>query len=185
MFYQKARTDLQQVPVSPQDPLPVTGGTAAGASTSGVNPQLEGLRAATTNPVAVADGQLVQAMGSKLGKTVTIDGAPRELKSSQKTTISASTNETTIITAGAAGVFNDVYGLILANTGATTTKVDIRDATAGTIIATVEVPTLETRGFMLSSGSALAQNTAANNWTAQCAASTTAMEVTALYIKTT
>lgn len=182
--------------VNATDPLPVvlTGGGATlqaveGGTASGVavaNPPVtEGGRAATTNPVAVADGQVVTAMYSKLGKLVTLDGAPRELRKSQKTTLSASTAETTIITAGAAGVFNDLFGLILANSGATATKVDIRDATAGTIIASVYVPAGDTRGFMLPAGSGYAQTTAANNWTAQCSASTTALEVTAQYIQTT
>lgn len=163
---------------------PVDGATASGSAIA--NPPVTiGGRAATTNPTPVTDGQVVNAMLSKHGKLVTVDGAPRELRKSQKATLSNTTAETTIITAGAAGVMNDVHGLILANTGATTTKVDIRDATAGTIIATIEVPTGETRGFMLPAGSGIAQTTAANNWTAQCTAATTAMEVTALYIQTT
>lgn len=163
---------------------PVDGGTASGVAIA--NPPVTvGGRAATTNPAVVADGQVANVMLSKHGKVVTIDGAPRDLKGSQKTSISNSTAEATIITAGAAGVFNDLYGLIFANTGASTTKVDIRDATGGTIITTFEVPTLETRGIMLPAGSALSQTTAANNWTAQCTTATTALEVTALYIKTT
>lgn len=163
---------------------PVDGATASGAAVSNP-PVTTGGRAATTNPTAVADTQVVNAMYTKHGKAVTVDGAPRELRATQKATLSNTTSETTIITAGAAGVFNDVYGLVLANSGSTTTKVDIRDATAGSIIATLEVPANDQRGFMLSAGSAVAQTTAANNWTAQCTAATTAMEVTAFYIKTT
>lgn len=163
---------------------PVDGGTASGSAVA--NPPVTvGARAATTNPTAVADGQVVNAMVTKHGKLVTVDGAPRELRGTQKATLSNTTAETTIVTAGAAGIFNDIYGLVLANTGVTTTKVDIRDATAGTIIGTFEVPAGETRGFMLPAGSAIPQTTAANNWTAQCASATTAMEITALYIKTT
>lgn len=164
--------------------LQIAGGTASGSAVANA-PVTTGARAATANPTAVADGQVVNLMATKHGKLVTVDGAPRELRGTQKATLSNSTSETTIVTAGAAGVFNDLYGLILANTGATTTKADIRDATSGTIIATIEVPTLETRGFMLPAGSGIAQTTAANNWTAQCTAATTAMEVTALFIKTT
>lgn len=157
----------------------VSGPTASGAALT-ASPVTIGGRAATTAPTAVADGQVVNAMFSKTGKQVVI-GALRTMKASQKATLSNTTAETTIVTAGAAGVFNDLYGLILANTGATTTKVDIRDVAAGTIIATIEVPTLETRGFMLSVDSGLSQTTAASAWTAQCTAATTAMEVTALY----
>lgn len=169
---------------SPSVFVGVSGAAASGATVVG-NPVLEGGRAATTNPTAVSDGQAVAVMLTKSGKTVIVDGAPRELKGTQKATLSNTTSETTIITAGGSGVFDDVYGLVLANTGATTTKVDIRDATAGTIIMTFEVPTLETRGFMVSAGSAVSQTTANNNWTAQCAAATTAMEITAFFVKTT
>lgn len=157
----------------------VVGPTASGAALT-VPPVTIGGRAATTAPTAVTDGQVVNAMFSKTGKQVVI-ATLRTMKSSQKTTITASTTETTIITAGAAGVFNDLYGLVLANSGASTTKVDIRDVTAGTIIATLEVPTLETRGFMLSADSGFSQTTAASAWTAQCTTSTSSLEVTAMF----
>jgi len=160
----------------------VVGAVASGVTAAG-NPLLSGARAATTQPTAVADTQAVALMATKHGKLVTVD-ALRELKGSQKTTISASTSETTIVTA-VASTFLDLYGLILANTGATTTKVDIRDTTGGSVVMTIEVPTLETRGFMVPAGSAVGQTTVNTNWTAQCAASTTAMEVTALYVKNT
>lgn len=108
-------------------------------------------------------------------------GAPRSLKANTQTSLSNTTSETTIITA-TASTFHDVYGLILANTGATTTKVSIRDDTAGTVRAIVEVPTLETRGFMLPVDSAVTQTAVNKNWTAQCASATTALEVTAFYV---
>jgi hypothetical protein len=179
-FLKSLFVNFFSVPVA----IAVDGQTASGAAVANP-PVTTGGRAATTNPAGVADGQVVNAMLTKTGKVVTVDGAPRELKKSQKTSISNSTAETTIVTAGAAGVFNDLYGLIFANSGASTTKVDIRDATAGTIIATFEVPTLETRGFMVPAGSGFSQTTAANNWTAQCATATTALEVTALFVQST
>lgn len=160
----------------------VVGPTASGSSLT-ANPVTKGGRAATTNPTAVADGQVVNTMHDKLGKMVAV-GAVRILKASQKTTISNTTAETTIVTQ-IASTFCDVYGIILANSGATTTKVDIRDTTGGSIIATIEVPTLETRGFMLPVDSGFSQATVNTNWTAQCAAATTAMEVTAFYVKNT
>lgn len=159
--------------------------TAFGATAASVpaNVVLNGARAATANPVAVTDGQAVGLMADKLGKLVCV-GAIRTLKGSQKTTLSNTTSETTIVTA-VASTFLDLYGLVLANTGATTTKVDIRDTTGGSIIATIEVPAAETRGFMLTVDSAIPQTTVNTNWTAQCASATTAMEVTALYVKNT
>jgi hypothetical protein len=165
---------------SPNVYVGVSGAAASGASVAG-NPLLSGARAATTNPTAVTDGQAVALMADKLGKLVAV-GAVRILKGTQKATLSNTTSETTIVTQ-VASTFLDLYGLILAISGASTTKVDIRDTTGGSIIATIEVPTLETRGFMLEVSSAIPQTTVNTNWTAQCTTATTALEVTALYVK--
>lgn len=140
-----------------------------------------GLRAATALPTAASDGNLVGAMADKFGRAIVL-GALRTLKGSQKTTITSSTAETTIVTAGGANVFLDLYGLILANSSATATKVDIRDVTAGTIIATLYVPAGETRGFMLGVDSGYSQTSANTAWTAQCGTSVASIEVTALYV---
>lgn len=156
-------------------------GDVASGSTDSGNPIKTGGQARTTNPTAVTDGQRVNAIFDKLGKQITV-GAVRILKGVTQTQISNSTSETTIV-AAIASTFCDLYGLILANTGATTTKVTIKDATSGTTRAIIEVPTLETRGFMLPVDSAIPQATVNNNWTATCASATTAMEVTALWVQ--
>lgn len=159
----------------------VAAGDIAAAATDSGNPQKIGGVGKTANPTAVTDGQRVNAIFDKLGKQIVV-GAIRDLKGMQQTSISNSTSETTIVTA-VASTFLDLYGLILANTGATTTKVSIRDDTAGTVRAIIEVPTLETRGFMLPVDSGLPQTAVNKNWTATCASATTALEVTALYVK--
>lgn len=120
-------------------------------------------------------------MSTDLKGRVMVAGAPRLLKGNTQTQLSNTTTETTII-AATASTFHDVYGIILANTGASTTKVSIRDDTAGTVRAIIEVPTLETRGFMLPVDSAVAQTAVNKNWTAQCGTATTALEVTAFYV---
>lgn len=158
------------------------GDTAAAATDAG-NPVKIGGVGKTANPTAVTDGQRVNALFDKLGKQIVV-GAIRDLKGVTQTQISNSTSETTIV-AAVASTFCDLYGLILANTGATTTKVTIKDATAGTTRAIIEVPTLETRGFMLPVDSAVPQAVVNNNWTATCASATTALEVTALFVKNT
>lgn len=163
-----------------QTKLPVHGNTAAGASDAD-NPLKIGGVGKTANPTAVTDGQRVNAIFDKLGKQVVV-GAIRDLKGVTQTQISASTSETTIV-AAVASTFCDLYGLILANTGATTTKVTIKDATAGTTRAIIEVPTLETRGFMVPVDSAVPQAVVNNNWTATCGSSTAALEVTAFWVK--
>lgn len=165
---------------SDQTKLIVHGDTAA-AATDANNPVKIGGVGKTTNPTAVTDGQRVNATFDKLGKLIAV-GAIRDLKGVTQTQISASTSETTIV-AAVASTFLDLYGLILANTGASTTKVTIKDATSGTTRAIIEVPTLETRGFMLPVDSAIPQAAVNNNWTATCGTSTTALEVTALWVK--
>lgn len=165
---------------SDQSKVAVHGDTASGSSDANSPVKIGGV-GKTANPTAVTDGQRVNATFDKLGKQICV-GAIRDLKGMQQTQISASTSETTIITA-VASTFVDLYGLILANTGATTTKVSIRDDTAGTVRAIIEVPTLETRGFMLPVDSAIPQTAVNKNWTATCASATTAMEVTALFVK--
>lgn len=156
--------------------------TAFGALASAVpaNAVANGMRGTTANPTAVTDGQLVGAQADKVGRTVVVHHAARDLVGSQKTTISASTAETTIVTA-AASIFNDLLSITLVNSGATATKVDIRDATAGTIQWTGYVPATDMRGITFPV--ILKQTTINNNWTAQCSASTTALEVTVQFVK--
>lgn len=139
-----------------------------------------GVRNDTLADTTNTTGDYSQLSTDIKGRVMTA-GAPRSLKGTAQVQLSATTSETTII-AATASTFHDVYGLILANTGASTTKVSIRDDTAGTVRAIIEVPTLETRGFMLPVDSAMPQTAVNKNWTAQCGTATTALEVTALYV---
>lgn len=156
------------------------GDVAHDAADSG-NPVKVGAMARTSNPAAVANADRVNFIADKLGKQITV-GAIRELKGLQKTTITTSTGETTIVSA-VASTYLDLYGLILANTSATIVTVTIRDTTGGSAIAIIEVPANDTRGFMLPVDSAIPQTTVNTNWTAQGDASITSLEITALYVK--
>jgi hypothetical protein len=166
---------------SNQSAVPASGDVAHDAADSG-NPQKVGGMARTTNPTAVADADRVNAIFDKLGKQIAV-GAIRELKGHQQTSLANSTTETAIVTAGGAGVFHDLYGLVLSNTGSTATSVSIRDATAGTVRAIFEVPAGDTRGIALPVDSGLNQAAANTAWTAQCDAATSNLEVTALFVK--
>lgn len=141
-----------------------------------------GGQARITNPAAVVDADRVNAIFDKLGKQVVV-GSIRVLKARQVTIITTSTAETTIVTAGAAGVFKDLYSLLLTNTSVTATEVTIRDATAGGTISSFMVPAGSTIGFTLPESGAWPQGTAANNWTAQSSASITSLKVTALTVE--
>lgn len=158
----------------------VVGNVANGASDSG-NPIKIGGVGRTTNPTAVTDGQRVDAMFDKLGKQVTVS-AMRALKGKQKTTITSSTSETTIVTA-LASTFLDVYAIIISNTSATAVDVTIKDSTAGSTVAIITVPADDVRGFTLGADSAIPQTTVNNNWTATCSASVASVEITALYVQ--
>lgn len=167
----------------------VTPGTAAtslgkaedAAHTTGdVGVMALGVRNDTLADVTNTTADYSQVSTDIKGRVMTA-GAPRGLKGTFQVALSNTTSETTIL-AATASTFHDVYGLILANTGATTTKVSIRDDTAGTVRAIIEVPTLETRGFMLPVDSAIPQTAVNKNWTAQCASATTALEVTGFYV---
>lgn len=157
-----------------------TGDVASGASDSG-NPVKAGGLAKTALPTAVSDGQRVASLHDKYGRQI-VRTAMRENLAVQQTQISNSTSETTIVTADASNKL-DIYGLILANTGSTATTVTIKDATAGTTRAKIYVPAGDTRGFWGPTDSGLVQASANNNWTATCSAATTALEVTAAYMK--
>jgi len=153
-----------------------------GAHTSGdVGVFALGVRADTLADVSGATGDYIQQSHDLKGRLM-VGSAPRTLKADQTTTITASTTETTIVTA-IASTFIDVYGVILANTGSTATSVTIRDVIAGTSRGQVYVPAGDTRGFMLPIDAAWKQATVNTAWTAQCSASTSSLVVTVLYVK--
>lgn len=162
------------------DGIAVGGAIAHGTADAG-SPAKVGGMARTTNPAAIADAARSNFITDKLGKQVVV-GSIRDMKGDQKTTISNSTTETTIVTA-VASTFLDLYGLILSNTGATPTAVTIRDVTAGSARVIIWVLAGETRWFNLGESAALKQATVNTAWTAQCSAATTALEVTALYVR--
>lgn len=165
------------------DPTPIDprqGNVAHDAADSG-NPVKVGGQARTTNPTAVADADRGNFITDKLGKQVVVNSI-RDLKGVQKTTITSSTGETTIVTA-VASTFLDLYGLIIANTSATATSVTIKDATSGTTRAILRIPAGDTRGFILTESAAIPQAAVNNNWTATCADSVASIEITALYVK--
>lgn len=190
-------TDTQRVTLGSNDPAVIAlqimddwdNGASDGASVSGDvahdtadagEPVKIGGKAITAWPTAVANADRANAITDKFGRQVVV-GVPRDLRGKQKTQITSSTSETTIVTAGAAGVFNDLYKLLITNTSATATNVTIRDATGGSAVEVFAVPAGQTVGFSLPSCDAIPQAAAANNWTAQSSVSVASLEITALY----
>jgi hypothetical protein len=146
-------------------------GTIAHDGVDSGNPVKIGGKARTTNPTAVADLDRVDATYDDIGRQVVVLNQVRDLEVHQTTTITASTAETTILTAAAAGVFHDITLITIANTSATATRVDIRDATAGSVIWSMYVPAGQQIGANITVP--VKQTTAANNWTATCITSLT------------
>ncbi|HKX72669.1 MAG TPA: hypothetical protein VJM32_01505 [Candidatus Saccharimonadales bacterium] len=137
----------------------------------------------TTNPTAGADGNGVILMADKLGKLVTV-GSVRDLKVNQTTTITASTSETTVLTA-VASTFLDVYGVLVANTSASAVSVAFKDATAGTTRFTMQIPAGDQREIMLPESAAITQAAINNNWTATVSTSVTSVVITMLAVRNT
>lgn len=148
----------------------VAGDVASGSANSG-NPLQDGGRAATALPTAVADGQRVGLMLDKFGRIVTAANGDRNLITQNEVTLTASTSETTILTAGGSGVFLDVTFAKCSNSSSTASVISFRDATAGTVRFTIICPAqigpCEGQGY----NTPWKQTTANNNWTIQAGAS--------------
>lgn len=123
----------------------------------------------------------VRILGDQFGRQIVLTNALRDQVGTQTTTISASTTETTIIASGPA--FNDLVMLIVSNTSASTnTRIDFRDATLGTILFSLQsVGGAAPVGFALPVP--IPQTRNLQNWTAQCATSTTDVRIYALFIR--
>ncbi len=153
----------------------------ATAATVPANAVLKGLRAATTYPTAVTDGQMVAAMGDKAGRQAVVINAPRDLLGVQTTQIASSTSETTIVTAGASGVFNDITGIQITNATATAVTVTIKDSTSGTTRKIYDLAA--NGGIVVPFSTPLPQATAANNWTATLSVNTVTVNINIDYVK--
>jgi len=130
------------------------------------SPVYIGGQARTTNPTSVSDATAVRAIYDKSGKQVVVP-AIRELVVKNNITLT-NTSETTLLAAGAAGVYHDITHLTMSNCGPDS-RVDIRDATGGTVLQSFYLAA-SGGGAVLSLNTPMIQTTAANNWTAQASA---------------
>lgn len=165
----------------------LTGGTAKfvgnvahGASDSG-NPNKIGLYAVNANRTKVSNTQRVDAIGDLAGRQVMVLNNVRELIGKQATTITSSTSETTIVTAGGSGVFRDISHLTFSNSNSTTdTLVTLRDSTGGSSVGSFNLPARG--GIVIPYPTPNPQTTANNNWTAQCGTSVASIYCMAQYV---
>lgn len=158
----------------------VVGDAADDAAAAG-NPLSMGLTARQTNRTAVADGDAVRAAGDDMGRQVVVMNQVRDLVQQDAPITLSSTTETTLIAAGAAGVFHDLTMLLVTNSSATAVRVDFRDATAGTIRFSLALAA--NGGAVVAFPTPWKQTTAANNWTAQLSAAVTDVRIAAQAVK--
>lgn len=169
--------------VQPGNTANTTAWLVGGASTGSTVPSgafYQGVNAATSLPSAATAGNLTGMTGDKFGRAVVLPNGFRDIVSSQPTTISSSTSETTIVTA-AASTFNDVVSVLVSNTSATATRVDIRDTTAGSVIWQIYVPAGDSRGISLTTP--WPQTSVNTNWTATCGTSVADIRIAVLFVK--
>ncbi len=153
----------------------------AGHTSADVGVFALGVRNDTLADVTNATADYSQLSTDLKGRVVTTS-TPRALKTQQITTITASTSETTVLTA-VASTFLDVYGVIVVNSSATASNISFKDSTAGTTRFNIYVPAGETRGFMLSPDAAVTQAAVNSNWTATSSASVSSIIITMLAVK--
>ncbi len=106
-------------------------------------------------------------------------------RDSQFTTITSSTTETTIVTAGGTNDKRHLHGILITNTSSTDAVVTIRDSTGGSTKFTIYAKAQQTSGWVLPVESAIEQTTKANNWTAQSSASVDRLDIAAFFVEQT
>lgn len=162
-------------------PQSIKGPTAEG-STPSDPPLYNGCKVATTLPTQRADTQVVANMCGKDGRQVFSPFGTRELTGQSGLISLTTTTETTLISAGASLVFNDLTWIRLCNTNASTdADIDVRDATGGTIRDTWHVAAGRCTGIAYPSP--FNQTTAANNWTVKAQVAVSTVTVTAGYVQ--
>lgn len=157
----------------------VVGNIAHDSADSG-NPVKVGGKARTTNPTAVADGNRVDCFRDDVGRSVVVLNQCRDLVGSQVTVITSSTTETTIVTAGGAGVIRELTNLSITNSSSTALVVTLKDSTAGTTRGQWAIA--GNGGIVIPYPTPKKQSAANNNWTLTCGTSVASIYVVAEYV---
>lgn len=158
----------------------VAAGDVAHDTADSGNPVKIGAVARTAHPTAVGGADRVNVYADDLGRLVVYPYAPRDLVTHNRLALTTTT-ETTLITAGGAGVFKDLTLLVMSNESATETRVDIRDSTTGTVRLSMDLAA-DGGGAVIKFDPPLTQATAANNWTAQLSGAVSTVYITAVAV---
>ena len=135
-----------------------------------------GCLAATALPTANTATDLTVPMTDKFGRQIVIANTVRDLTGMQATTIMSSTSATTIITAGASGVYNDIISLAITNSSATALIVTISDGTKSLVYAIAA-----NGGIMIQPSSPIPATSAATAWQITCGTSVASIYVVAQF----
>ena len=140
-----------------------------------------GAIARTTNPTAVADGADVSASFDKVGRQLVWPFQVRDLIATASALLSTGT-ETTLLAAGAAGVFHDLLEITASNNSTVAQVVSIRDATAAGVVRTITAEA--NKSVSMRFPVPVIQNTAAAIWTVDMDDVTgTTITIDAIFIK--
>ena len=136
----------------------------------------------STNPANVTDGTTVTGFRDRQGRVMVMAEAPRELKVTGNVNLTT-TAETTLIAAGAAGVFHDLTLLVISTDDSTlaSSMLSVRDATAGTVIMTIRFSSSTSVPITIPFSTSISQTTAANNWTVQLSVAPTATKTVSIF----
>ena len=188
-------SDSTGVGYSGSNPVPITIVSGFINSTVTVGPVVEdavddgsapvqvGGTARTTNPTAVANGDVVKSSYDDLGRLLTRPVQVRDLLATAYVSLTNGT-ETTLLSASA-GSYHDLLYIMGANASDVAVTVDIRPVTAGNIVMTMVIPASGTAGVSLpvpipQTGS----DGTGNNWTADMGDITgTTVYLSALFTK--
>lgn len=158
-------------------------GNVAHDAVDSASPVKVGGRAGDADRAAVANADRVDAMFDLLGKQVMVALGVRAMMVQAALTLTTTT-ETTLLAAAGAGVYVDVSWMMFTNTSASAVRVDIRSATAGTVLLSVNVLAGETVRIDFSDIPML-QPVANGNWTVQLSAAITYLRILAAGVKRT
>jgi len=157
-----------------------TAGDVAHDAVDSGAPQKIGAQARQTWQAAVADADRANLVCDDLGRLITVPHGPRDLVVQNRITLT-STSETTLL-AQVASTFLDLTDLTISNESATEVRVDIRDATTGSVVWSVDLAA-DGGGISKHFPVPFKQTTANNNWTAQLSTGVSTVYITAQAIK--
>lgn len=160
--------------------MPAVAGAAAHDAAVSGNPVRIAGRAMLANGTAVAEDDTADIATDNQGRVIVTPHVPRDLVL-QGTATLTTTGETTIL-AAVASTFLDVTKLVLTNSSTTATRVQVRDATSGTI--RMEVALAANGGAVIDFGSVpMIQTAVNNNWTVQLSGAVTSIYCFAQAVK--